>query len=218
VPETAPRFVDHLAKFVHRNLLWLLLACYTLSAFFPQAGVAIRNWQQLDPFWDEVSLSLPLALLALMLFCAALCTKVSSVVEVARRPWALVWGLLFVWLGPVLWRPYSSVLCPPEDEPGFPRWRDYRDFAGGGMTDFGAHHYDIAQWGLGMDETGPVEVHPPGLDGHNQITYFYENGIRMLHGGGIGGSAVQWIGEDGWVAVNRGQFLETGGRLAIGRT
>ena len=59
------------------------------------------------------------------------------------------------WLGPCPWRPYTSVLAPPESYSGWPRWRYYRPYAGSGMTDFGAHHFDIAQWGLGMDHTGP---------------------------------------------------------------
>ena len=37
----------------------------------------------------------------------------------------------------------------------------YREYAGGGHADMGAHHYDIAQWGLGMDDSGPVEIIPP---------------------------------------------------------
>jgi len=113
------------------------------------------------------------------------------------------------WLGPCPWRPYSSVLAPPESYDGWARWRYYRPYAGSGMTDFGAHHYDIAQWGLGTDDTGPVEVHYPDGKEYTRLTYVYANGIKMIHGGGVDGSAVQWIGEDGWVAVNRGQFLET---------
>ncbi|MFP4502849.1 MAG: Gfo/Idh/MocA family oxidoreductase [Candidatus Hydrogenedentota bacterium] len=110
------------------------------------------------------------------------------------------------WLGPVPWRPYNSTFAPPESFDGWPRWRYYRDYAGGGMTDFGAHHYDIAQWGLGMDGTGPVEVQ---YEKGKPITYVYANGIVMHHGGGKPGSAVEWIGEEGRVRVNRGQYLET---------
>lgn len=116
------------------------------------------------------------------------------------------------WLGPCPWRPYSSVLCPPTSYDGWARWRYYRDYAGGGMTDFGAHHFDIAQWGLGMDQTGPVEVIPPREGGEDRLVYVYANGIRMYHGGAGGsgrGAAVEWIGDGGVVRVNRGQYLET---------
>lgn len=111
------------------------------------------------------------------------------------------------WLGPAPWRPYNSTFAPPETYDGWPNWRYYRDYAGGGMCDFGAHHYDIAQWGLGMDHTGPVEVQYPKDGG--KITYLYANGVVMHHGGGAAGAAVEWIGDLGRVLVNRGQFLKS---------
>ena len=40
----------------------------------------------------------------------------------------------------------------------------YRDFSGGEMTNWGAHHFDIGQWGLGMDEGGPLATRPLGID------------------------------------------------------
>ena len=112
------------------------------------------------------------------------------------------------WLGPAPERPYNSDIAPPMEYEGWPNWRSYRDYAGGGMDDFGAHHYDIAQWGLGMDHTGPVEVLPPS-EAYNQITYKYANGVTMYHGGGKAGCAVEFIGDQGRVRVNRGQYLET---------
>lgn len=116
------------------------------------------------------------------------------------------------WLGPCPWRPYSAVLCPPASADTWALWRNYREYAGGGMTDMGAHHYDIAQWGLGMDHSGPVEVIPPSPGGEDRLVYIYANGVRMYHGGAGGsgdGAAVEWIGDAGTVRVNRGQYLET---------
>ncbi len=124
-------------------------------------------------------------------------------------PEGLDWNM---WLGPCPWRPYSSVLCPPATSEDWAAWRYYREYAGGGMTDFGAHHFDIAQWGLGMDHTGPVEVIPPGNGAGDRLVYVYANGVRMYHGGAGGsgrGAAVEWIGDGGTVRVNRGQYLET---------
>ena len=122
-----------------------------------------------------------------------------------ETPEGLDWDL---WLGPCPYRPYSAELAPPMSFGGWPNWRSYRDYAGGGMTDFGAHHYDIAQWGLGTDGHGPVSVTPPG-DGVERLTYRYANGIEMYHGGAANGAAVEWVGTEGKVRVNRGQFLET---------
>ena len=67
--------------------------------------------------------------------------------------------------GPAPMRPYNSVLSPRGVHDHFPNWRDYREFGGGMVTDWGAHHLDIAQWGLGMDDSGPVEILPAGEAG-----------------------------------------------------
>ena len=60
----------------------------------------------------------------------------------------LDWDL---WLGPAPKRPYNSILSPRGVHDYFPNWRSYIEYSGGGMTDFGAHHFDIAQWGLNRD-------------------------------------------------------------------
>jgi predicted dehydrogenase len=113
------------------------------------------------------------------------------------------------WLGPAPWRPYHSDIAPDMDFKGWPNFRAYRDYAGGGMTDWGAHHFDIAQWGLGMDGSGPVEIIPPDGKDVQFLTYKYANGVTMYHGGGSGGKAgVEFIGDGGRVLVNRG-YLET---------
>jgi predicted dehydrogenase len=119
------------------------------------------------------------------------------------------------WLGPAPWRPFSSVLAPHLDVPGFPLWRDYWDFGGGGMTDWGAHHFDIAQWGLGMDDTGPVEVLPPDGKDTRVLTYRYSNGAILTREGGVNG--VMFIGSEGRVEVNRGHLKTWPEKLAYGR-
>ena len=70
-----------------------------------------------------------------------------------------------MWLGQAPLRPYNDVLCrrasDPNQYPFNPGWRDYREYSGGYVTDWGAHHFDITQWALDMDQSGPVEVIPP---------------------------------------------------------
>ena len=72
------------------------------------------------------------------------------------------------WLGQAPERGYNDVLCRKETDPTKypfnPGWRDYREFSGGYITDWGAHHYDITQWALDMDHSGPVEIIPPAKD------------------------------------------------------
>ena len=108
------------------------------------------------------------------------------------------------WLGPAPKRPYNSVLSPRGINRHFPNWRLYREYSGGMMTDWGAHHFDIAQWGLGMDHSGPVEIIPPA-DPKAQVgvRYVYANGIEVLHGRSGG---IKFIGSDGEIFVTRGRI------------
>ncbi len=123
--------------------------------------------------------------------------------EEAMEP-GLDWNL---WLGPAPSRPYNSVLSPRGGHKHFPDWRNYREYSGGGMTDWGAHHFDIAQWGLGMDESGPVEITPPDGKEIKRLTYKYANGVVMHHGGLQGyGFGVVFVGDKGKVCVDRGRF------------
>ncbi len=86
------------------------------------------------------------------------------------------------WLGPSPERPYNSVLSPRGVHKHFPDWRNYREYSGGMMTDWGAHHFDIAQWGLGMDDSGPVEIIPPeDPKAEKGLRYVYANGVTVIH-------------------------------------
>jgi predicted dehydrogenase len=104
------------------------------------------------------------------------------------------------WLGPSPRRGFSAVLCPKEVHNHFPQWRAYSEFAGGGLADMGAHHFDIAQWALGMDESGPVEIVPPEPPARTGLRFKYANGVIMYHGGPSG---VTFEGSDGTLYVDR---------------
>jgi predicted dehydrogenase len=111
------------------------------------------------------------------------------------------WNL---WLGPAPERGYNEVLCPKGVHSHFPAWRNYREYGGGGVTDWGAHHFDIAQWGLGMDDSGPVEVIPADRPNATQgVKLKYADGTIVNHGGGDG---VTFHGPKGRIVVNRGKF------------
>jgi len=113
----------------------------------------------------------------------------------------LDWDL---WLGCAPKRPYHSALSPRGVHNHFPAWRAYREYAGGGHADMGAHHYDIAQWALDMDRSGPVEILPP-VDPKAQtgVRYLFANGIEMVHGG-PGGCVFE--GENGKLRIDRGHL------------
>lgn len=84
------------------------------------------------------------------------------------------------WLGPAPWRPYHPTLI----RGGF---RPYRDYSGGGMTDWGCHGFGGALFACGLHRTGPVEITPPNGSDIEHLTFRFENGVRFHHGGGWGG-------------------------------
>ena len=97
----------------------------------------------------------------------------------------------------------------------FPDWRNYREFGGGMVTDWGAHHLDIAQWALGMDESGPVEILPPdNRNAKRGAKLIYANGVVVEHKDGFG---VDIFGENGRIQVNRGRFCFTLGDKTIAK-
>jgi predicted dehydrogenase len=86
-----------------------------------------------------------------------------------------------MWLGPAPYRPYNRHRVHYY-------FRFFWDYSGGQMTNWGAHHLDIAQWALGMDESGPVEIDGKGeVDAQKRfetppkfsITYKYANGVMV---------------------------------------
>jgi len=109
-----------------------------------------------------------------------------------------------MWVGPAQTRPYNSVLSPRGVHTHFPKWRKYKEFGGGAVCDWCAHHLDIAQWGLGMDDSGPVAALPPPKQGDNRgAQLVYANGVTITHGGGIGS---HFFGSEGEVEVTRGKI------------
>jgi len=115
------------------------------------------------------------------------------------------------WLGPLPAMHFNEQLNPTisldpeENEKLWGAWRWFKETGGGYMTDWGAHMFDIAQWGLGMDRSGPVKV-IPGTES-NPLTYHYGNGVQMIVGPfDEGRQGVKFIGDKGWIKVSRGQF------------
>lgn len=118
-----------------------------------------------------------------------------------------------MWLGPAPQRPYNVKRVHYN-------FRFFWDYSGGQMTNFGAHHIDIAQWGLGMDESGPVAVEGTATFGTEKgyevtqscrITHTYSTGVKMIVGQGEkdcpGG--VTFVGSEGTIFVDRGKIVGT---------
>lgn len=108
----------------------------------------------------------------------------------------LDWNL---WLGPAPWRPYNSKLVGG--------WMGWYDYSGGDMTNWGAHVWDIVQWGLGMDDSGPVEIIPADGKDIKYLTYRYANGVPVIRNKIAGvGKGILFEGTQGWVKVSREVF------------
>jgi predicted dehydrogenase len=128
-------------------------------------------------------------------------------------PGSLDWNF---WKGPTADVPYVKERCHYE----FRWWYEY---SGGKMTDWGAHHNDIAQWGLGMDGLGPVSVTATGVTPsdkpnsynchpHFAVTYGYGNGTRLITTSD-GENGNRFIGDRGWIFVNRERIEASDPRL-----
>jgi predicted dehydrogenase len=119
-----------------------------------------------------------------------------------KIPESLDWDM---WLGPAPDTPYSSAFAPPITDKSWARWRFCEKFGGGLMTDWGAHMFDIAQWALNMDDTGPVDIYPPD-ENRKHLTYKYKNGLPMIREQWMEGNAIRFKGSEGTIEVSR-QFL-----------
>jgi predicted dehydrogenase len=97
-------------------------------------------------------------------------------------------------------------------------WRDYTPFGGGMITDWGAHMFDIVQWALDMDDSGPLHFNPPAEVASEGLTYTYENGITVTHTKwGSGNNEIQFIGTEGRLEISRG-YLKTFPNAALAKT
>jgi predicted dehydrogenase len=147
-------------------------------------------------------------------------TKVNAYVGAPPKPYDLPeepipsdlnWDL---WLGSLpQFIHFNSQLDPPitvdpdQNEKLWGAWRWYKEMGGGFTTDWGAHMFDIAQWGLGMDKNGPVEASPIG-DGTEYMSFKYANGVVMTSEpfDEKKTKGVKFWGETGWIEVARGYF------------
>ena len=90
-----------------------------------------------------------------------------------EQPADVDWDL---WLGPAPWRPFHRSLLRGQ-------FRPYRDYSGGGMTDWGAHRFGAALFATGLHHTGPVEIMPPDGEDVELLTFRFENGVKFYHNG-----------------------------------
>jgi predicted dehydrogenase len=115
------------------------------------------------------------------------------------------------WLGPAPYAPYTPQRCHYS-------FRFITDYSGGQMTNWGAHHLDIVQWAMGMDDSGPVriegqgEIPPQGLfdtADNVRIQYTYADGVSVeCRTTPTGSGRIRFEGANGWIEVAR-EYLRT---------
>ena len=99
-----------------------------------------------------------------------------------------------MWLGPAPWAPYHPYRCGAAYGLGGKGFRTWYDYSGGMMTDWGGHKFGGVLHGMGLDETGPVEIIPPRESDNKLLTYVFANGMKLYVGGGM-----KYIGTEGQV-------------------
>jgi predicted dehydrogenase len=139
-------------------------------------------------------------------------------------PDGLDWDL---WLGPAPWRSFNGRFHHYGKPPRVVPWDFCRDFGGGNLTSNAVHAVDVVQWGLGMDDSGPVEIVPPETGAYPSLTYKYAGGA-LLHVVGwkldprkhfvpegwdvntrIQAFGAVFVGADGWIHVGRQGYLKS---------
>jgi len=121
-----------------------------------------------------------------------------------------------MWLGPAPWAAYTEERVHPQNDYGRPGWLRISDYGSGMITGWGSHHNDIAQWGMGTEYTGPVEVEGEAeypkdglwdVHGPFRIEYTYANGVKLICADeGKNKPGILFEGTEGWVYVDRGRI------------
>lgn len=155
--------------------------------------------------------------------------EASPVIPAVAAPEQIDWDL---WLGPAPKVPYRAL---PEMRKGYGggvplysnchySFRNWHEYSGGKLTDWGAHHVDIACWALGATETGPSKVTPVEYklaaeykDGHPTVDDRYNiatqytirvampNDVEMIITS-EGDNGILFEGTEGRFFVNRGKL------------
>jgi predicted dehydrogenase len=109
-----------------------------------------------------------------------------------------------LFLGPAPWRPFHSAIQRPKG------WIRFIDYSGGGVTDCGAHFFDLVQWALGTEDTGPVEITPldPRRSGGRFVRYRYANGATVYRTNGnhmrlVGSLGTIDLGACAWASITK---------------
>ena len=120
-----------------------------------------------------------------------------------------------MWLGPTPYAPYTEKRVHPQEGFGRPGWLRVEQFGAGMITGWGAHHFDIMNWGMGTEFSGPSEItckaeFPPkgnlwDVHGPFKSEMLFDNGVKVFSSND-NPNGVKFIGSEGWIFVTRGSY------------
>jgi len=122
-----------------------------------------------------------------------------------------------MWLGSTEKVYYTEKRVHPQADYGRPGWLRCEQFGAGMITGWGAHHLDIAHWGMGMEYSGPVEIEAKAsfpksglwnVHGDFEVKATYANGV-VMYVSGDRPNGVRFEGTEGWIFVTRGNYQAT---------
>lgn len=123
-----------------------------------------------------------------------------------------------MWLGSTPEVFYTENRVHPQADYGRPGWLRCEQFGAGMITGWGVHHFDIVNWGLDTEFTGPVEISataefPPkgvlwDVHGPYRTQFKFENGVKVIASDKYP-NGVKFIGSKGWIFVSRGSYTAT---------
>ena len=121
------------------------------------------------------------------------------------------------WLGSTPLVYYTEKRVHPQADYSRPGWLRCEQFGAGMITGWGAHHLDIAHWGMGTEHSGPVEIEAKAkfpakglwnVHGNFEVKAGYANGVT-LYASGDRPNGVKFEGSEGWIFVTRGNYQAT---------
>lgn len=122
-----------------------------------------------------------------------------------------------MWLGSTPRVPYTEKRVHPQADYSRPGWLRCRQFGAGMITGWGAHHLDTAQWAMGTEYSGPVEIEAEAVfpdsglwsvHGDFDVHAKYASGVTM-HISSQFTNGVRFKGTEGWIFVSRGDARVT---------